>query len=69
MPDGWQRWLDWQRVVCPGNSTELQAVEADAGRYLGYVRAVGRRLPGVTLDEAIDSVTSQYVKKPVLSGA
>jgi SAM-dependent methyltransferase len=66
MPDGWQRWLDWQRVVCPGNTTEIQALEADAGRYLGYVRAVGRRQPGVTLDEPIVSIPSRYEKKPLL---
>src|SRR6266404_642995 len=43
LPDGWQCWLDWHRAVAPGNTTEIQAVEADGGRYLGYVRLVGRR--------------------------
>jgi cyclopropane fatty-acyl-phospholipid synthase-like methyltransferase len=66
MPDGWQRWLDWQRTVCPGNTTEIQALEADAGRYLGYVRAVGRRQTGVTLEEPIVSFPSQYATKPLL---
>jgi hypothetical protein len=66
MPDGWQRWLDWHRVVCPDNHTELQAVEADAGRYLGYVRVVGRRRSGVTLDEPIVSIPSHYAKTPLL---
>lgn len=66
MPDGWQRWLDWQRAVCPGNSTEIQAVEADAGRYLGYVRTVARRQPGATLEEPVVSVPTQYVMKPLL---
>jgi SAM-dependent methyltransferase len=56
MPDGWQRWLEWQRVVAPDNHVELDAVEADRGRYLGYVRAVGRRNEGVSLPEPITSV-------------
>jgi cyclopropane fatty-acyl-phospholipid synthase-like methyltransferase len=42
MPDGWRLWLDWQRAVAPQNATEIEAIEADAGRVLTYVRAVGR---------------------------
>lgn len=66
LPDGWQLWLDWQRVVAPDNSTELQAVEADRGRYLGYVRVVGRRRAEAKLDEPIVSVATQYAKTPLL---
>ena len=69
MEDGWQRWLDWQRVICPENLVELQTVEADAGRYLGYVRAVGRRLVEATLEEPIVSVPTQYTKTPLLREA
>ncbi len=65
MPDGWQLWLDWQRAICPDNSTELQAVEADHGRYLGYVRVVGRRT-AAKLDELIVSVPTQYAQTPLL---
>ena len=43
MPDGWQLWLDWHRVVAPDNEAEIKALEADRGNYLGYVRLVGRR--------------------------
>ncbi len=43
MPDGWQRWLDWHRVIAPDNAAEIKALEADRGRYIGYVRVVGRR--------------------------
>ena len=49
MPDGWQRWLDWQRVICP-TTFDSSAVEADAGRYFGYLRLVARRRPGVAID-------------------
>jgi SAM-dependent methyltransferase len=71
LPDGWRCWLDWQRAVAPGNATEIKAVEADGGRYLGYVRLVGRRRDGVKLEEYCwpDSTRAfppQYTRKPVL---
>ncbi len=66
MPDGWQRWLDWQRVASPDNRTEIDAVEADRGRHLGYVRAVGRRRIEAKLDEPIASVPVEYTEKPLL---
>ena len=66
LPDGWQRWLDWQRVVCPDNTTELQAVEADGGRYLGYARVVGRRRADTPLEEPIVSIPTSYAKQPLL---
>jgi cyclopropane fatty-acyl-phospholipid synthase-like methyltransferase len=56
MADGWRRWIDWQRVVAPDNAVELDAIEADRGRYLGYVRVVARRVEGVMLAEPITSV-------------
>ena len=68
MPDGWRRWLEWQYVVCPENTTELRAVEADAGRYFGYVRMVARRRPGVEVPEPIVTVPTEYVKAPLLRG-
>src|SRR3954453_11581238 len=55
MADGWRRWLDWQRAVAPDNTTEIVALEADAGRSLGYVRTVARRTE-LTLEEPIVSV-------------
>ena len=72
MPDGWRFWLDWHRAVAPDNASEIQAVEADAGRYLGYVRLVGRRRGQVKLEEACwpDTlrclIPPQYMKKPLL---
>jgi len=41
MPDGWQRWLDWQRMVAPDNAVEIEALEVDRGNYFGFVRVVG----------------------------
>ena len=66
MPDGWQLWLDWHRTICPDNEIEIKAVEADSGRYLGYVRLVGRRRAEANLEDLIVSVPEQYTKKPLL---
>jgi SAM-dependent methyltransferase len=66
MPDGWQMWLEWHKTVVPENRVEIEAVEADRGRYLGYVRLVGRRRSEVKLDDPIGSIPVQYTKKPLL---
>jgi ubiquinone/menaquinone biosynthesis C-methylase UbiE len=66
MPAGWQAWLDWQRVVAPDNAIELRAVEADRGEYLGYVRVVGRRRADARLDEPVESVATEYTRRPLL---
>ena len=66
LPEGWRGWLDWLRVVAPDNATEVQAVDADHGRYLGYVRVVGRRRADARLEDPIESVTTQYTSKPLL---
>jgi SAM-dependent methyltransferase len=66
MPDGWQRWLDWQRVIAPENGVEIRALEADRGNYLGYVRLAGRRQRQAKLSDQIASVPAQYTRKPLL---
>jgi cyclopropane fatty-acyl-phospholipid synthase-like methyltransferase len=66
MPDGWQHWLDWHRVVAPDNEAEIKALEADRGNYLGYVRLVGRRRAEANLEEPIVPIPMQYTKKPLL---
>jgi hypothetical protein len=68
MLDGWQRWLDWHRVIAPGNELEISALEADHGSYLGYVRLVGRRRGQTELADHIVSVPAQYTKKPLFRG-
>jgi SAM-dependent methyltransferase len=65
MPDGWRLWLDWQRAVAPGNSTEIAALEADAGRHLAYVRAVGRRTE-LPLEDPIAAIPPRYEPHPLL---
>jgi ubiquinone/menaquinone biosynthesis C-methylase UbiE len=66
MPDGCQLWLDWHKVIAPDNHAEIKALEADGGKYLGYIRVVGRRRDTVELADHIDSVPTQYTKKPLL---
>jgi SAM-dependent methyltransferase len=66
MPDGWQRWLDWHRVVAPDNAAEIAALEADRGAYLGYVRVVGRRRPAVALADPVVAVGVEYERKPLV---
>lgn len=65
MPDGWQRWLDWHHTVCPDNATEIEAITADRGQWMGYVRCVARRRPGTTPDEPITTIPSRYSKSPL----
>lgn len=66
MPDGWRLWLDWQRVVCPDNHAEIETVEIDQGRNLGYLRVVARRGAEAKVDEPIVSVATEYTKTPLL---
>lgn len=66
MPDGWRYWRDWQHAASPDNSVEIEALTADQGRYLGYVRAVARRRTDRTLDDPIVSIPVSYAEKPVL---
>ena len=66
MRDGWRLWLDWQRAAAPDNSVEIAALEADAGRFLTYVRAVARRTD-LDLEEPIVSIPPHYEKRPLLS--
>jgi SAM-dependent methyltransferase len=65
LTDGWRHWLAWQRAVSPDNQTEIQTLEADHGRYLGYVRVVARRRD-VALDDPITTVPVTYTTNPLL---
>jgi hypothetical protein len=68
MPEGWQLWLQWQEAVAPENLVEIEAVKADRGNYLGYVRAMGRRRLGVKLDDPVTSIPPKYISQPLLRG-
>jgi cyclopropane fatty-acyl-phospholipid synthase-like methyltransferase len=71
MAGGWQVWLDWQRSAFPDNGAEIRTLEADRGKYLAYVRVVGRRQAEVKLEDycwpdTMRSAPQQYTKKPLL---
>jgi len=66
MPDGWGLWHRWHQAIAPDNRVEIQALEADAGSYLGYVRVVGRKRLGIQAEEPILSIPAQYSKQPLL---
>lgn len=59
MPDGWRRWLDWQLAVSPDNTTEINALQADAGRTLGYVRTLATRT-AAHIDPPITTIDTPY---------
>ena len=47
----------WTGIACVAdNAAEIQALEADRGRYIGYVRVVGRRNGATPLGEHTLSV-------------
>lgn len=69
LPDGWRFWVDWLKLIAPDNVTEIEAVEADAGSHLGYVRVVGSRRPEAVLYEPVTSIPAQYTKAPLLRGS
>lgn len=74
MPEGWRMWLEWLGTVAPDNAKEMNAVAADAGRFLGYVRLVGRRRDGIKLEDycwpdSTRALPPQYTKKPLLRPA
>ena len=66
LPEGWRLWLEWHKTIAPENRVEIQAVEADQGRYLGYVRAVARLRSEVVLADPIESVATEYVARALL---
>jgi cyclopropane fatty-acyl-phospholipid synthase-like methyltransferase len=66
MPNGWKRWLEWHHEIAPDNHAEIEAITADQGETMGYVRVIGRRKLDVVLDAPVVSVPLQYIKQPLL---
>lgn len=69
MPDGWRLWLEWLRTIAPDNRGEIDALENDRGRQLGYLRVVARRRPAVQLPEPIVALPADYRRQPLLRDA
>lgn len=71
LPDGWQYWLRWHYAVAPDNRAEIEAIEADRGAWLGYVRVAGRRQAGIKLEEycwpdTLRSMPGEYTRAPLM---
>ncbi len=66
MPDGWRLWMDWQNAIAPDNQVEIEALQADQGQNLGYIRVLARRRDDLNLEDPLVSIPSQYTKKPLL---
>jgi SAM-dependent methyltransferase len=69
MPDGWKRWLDWHYIIAPENQVEIEAIQADQGKNVGYIRALARRKEQLNLEDLPLSIPAQYIKKPLLREA
>jgi len=71
MPNGWELWLNWHQAMYPDNTAEINALELDLGRYLGYVRVVARRQGAVSLSDycwpaTMPPIPSEYSRAPLL---
>lgn len=66
LENGWRYWLESLRTVAPDNQTEIAALEADAGRHIGYVRVTGRRRTDAPVFDPVVSIPASYERKPLL---
>jgi hypothetical protein len=66
LPEGWRLWQRWHEAIAPDNKVELDALKEDAGRYLGYVRVIGRKEHGITPEEPILAIPTEYKKEPLI---
>lgn len=66
LDNGCQYWLESLRAVAPQNQTEITALEADAGRHIGYIRVTGRRRTDAPVFDPIVSIPASYEHKTLL---
>ena len=66
LPDGWRWWEKWHQMIAPDNKVEIEALQADGGCYLGYVRVIGRKQQNMKAEEPMLSIPTEYTKKPLL---
>jgi cyclopropane fatty-acyl-phospholipid synthase-like methyltransferase len=65
MQEGGRVWLDWHRIIAPTNKSEIEALEADAGEYVTYVRTIAERVGDLDLSEPVQQVASSYERHPL----
>lgn len=68
--DGWKLWLAWAQATDTPDWYR-ETLKVDAGRYLGYVAATTRRIPGRPLNEhawpaTLRAAASEYERVPIL---
>ena len=68
--DGWRLWARWAAAT-DASAWYREVLRADAGRYLGYVGAVARRVAGASLapyawPATLRSEPSRYERHPML---
>ena len=66
LPDGWRLWQKWHQEIAPDNKVEIEALQVDGGRYLGYVRVIGRTQHNIPIEETMLSIPTEYTRKPLL---
>jgi SAM-dependent methyltransferase len=66
LPEGWRWWQKWHQAIAPDNKVEIEALQTDGGRYLGYVRVICRKQPNVQSEEPVLSIPMAYTKTPLL---
>ena len=66
LPDGWRLWQKWHEAIAPDNRVELEALQADGGRYLGYVRVIARKQQNIKDEAPMLSIPTEYTKKALL---
>ena len=66
LPEGWKLWRDWLELVAPQNEKEIRAIETDAGRCFGYVRAVARRRADTPLFDPFLKIPASFTKHSLL---
>ena len=67
LAEGWRYWRRWIAMVAPDNADELGALDADAGRCLGYVRVAARRRADAAVPDLLTTVPTEYAKTPLLA--
>lgn len=70
MPDGWRLWKEWAKAT-ESALWYRRALEADEGRYLGYVGLVSKRIAGRPLaahawPAALNCWPTRYTPHPLL---
>lgn len=65
LDDGTRYWRDWITLVAPNNTTEIQALDTDAGHHLADARVIGQRNPAAERLDPNLSLLAEYQQQPL----